>query len=553
MKTTHSAFLALVAALVLVPALAQATALSDLTAATATNAIDSGSNEQLWKWNSLSNNAIGLWLTSNSSAITGSGTLLNVQLTNPNSNSGVTSIAANVANDKSGTNSTNYGVAAEASGATHNYAVHGSTPSVNAGDASVWGESTGSSGANYGVYGTNASATGYAGYFNNSNGGYAAAFMGGKVGIGTATPINLLDIGTSGGIHIASGVPVGTSMALYNNSGTLMWNGIALATGSSVSGTTNYIPVFTGASTLGNSVIYQNGSNVGIGTATPQSLVHAYGGEVQVGSSSASCATANNGAIRFSGSSLYFCAGTTWTSVGGSSQWTTSGSNIDYTAGNVGIGTSTPAQTLQVHPGTDQTLQIAGHASAASGTTIRSIKDDYSVWEPLELVASTTVLGVAGNVGVNTTSPSYTLQVNGSVAGTSAYVNTSDARYKKNVKPLQSGLNEIAQLKPVTFEWKDEVLHPENVLTSAKSGAGVAKSRPRTMDSSMQGQQIGFVAQDVEKILPSVVVTEDNAEKTKGMKYSEIIPVLVKAVQEQQAEIDDLKKTNAAMKSKLGM
>jgi hypothetical protein len=58
-------------------------------------------------------------------------------------------------------------------------------------------------------------------------------------------------------------------MALYNNSGTLTWNGIALGTGSSVSGTTNYIPIFTGSNSLGNSAIYQSSGNVGIGTTSP--------------------------------------------------------------------------------------------------------------------------------------------------------------------------------------------------------------------------------------------------------------------------------------------
>ena len=69
---------------------------------------------------------------------------------------------------------------------------------------------------------------------------------------------------------------------------------------------------------------------------------------------------------------------------------------------------------------------------------------------------------------------------------------------------------------------------------------------------------MGFLAQDLEKVLPDVVVHEtisqqeiDNAKKQKGIditnadtygvKYSEIIPVLVKAIQEQQAEIENLK------------
>ena len=53
----------------------------------------------------------------------------------------------------------------------------------------------------------------------------------GNVGIGTTSPVNLLDIGTSAGVHIGSGVPVGTSYALYNNGGTLMWNGSSVGGG----------------------------------------------------------------------------------------------------------------------------------------------------------------------------------------------------------------------------------------------------------------------------------------------------------------------------------
>lgn len=52
----------------------------------------------------------------------------------------------------------------------------------------------------------------------------------GRLGIGTTSPANTLDIGTGGGIHITSGVPGSTNNALYNNAGTLTWNGSALAT-----------------------------------------------------------------------------------------------------------------------------------------------------------------------------------------------------------------------------------------------------------------------------------------------------------------------------------
>jgi Chaperone of endosialidase len=123
---------------------------------------------------------------------------------------------------------------------------------------------------------------------------------------------------------------------------------------------------------------------------------------------------------------------------------------------------------------------------------------------------------------------------------------------------LEVGLKEVTQLKPVTFEWKDDILisHPFH-----------GKAIPRPLEPAMQGQQIGFIAQDVEKIVPSVVITENNTEKTKGMKYSEFIPVLVKAIQELKADNDNLRAqltkdestiakdeaSIASMKAKLGM
>lgn len=57
------------------------------------------------------------------------------------------------------------------------------------------------------------------------------------------------------GIGIASAVPSSTSFVLYNNAGTLTWNGTPLAAGSSLSGTTGTIPIFTASNAVGNSLI----------------------------------------------------------------------------------------------------------------------------------------------------------------------------------------------------------------------------------------------------------------------------------------------------------
>jgi hypothetical protein len=616
MKTSRSALLLIATTLIFFPDLAEAsTAISTLGSATATNSFDNANYDQTWTWNTLVNGP-GLLLSSSSTAGTNAPILFEVSVSGAYSASNVGSSAAQFINDHTGTNSYNNGVVGSADGGSHNAGVTGNTSSTDAADSGVIGHASGATGATYGVYGIDDSSAGYAGYFNNSNGGYAAAFMGG---------------------------------------------------------------------------------NVGIGTATPQSLVHAYGGEVQVGSSGASCATANNGALRFSGSTLYYCTGTTWTTIGGGSGTVTSStagqvayyqstgstvigsSTLNIASGNVGIGTTSPtnllslsgsaAQTIWMErnptsntAGNNLTVQASGATSGAtnknggnlllssgistgtatsqiqfqtfnagsSGTADNSATTQMTItgagdvgignttpgsileadgwistqnyvtintggssgitWDPTGGTPSNYAIyrgagawsgnytqlqvhwitGIVidggtgfgksgtilqpngGDVGIGNSSPSYTLQVNGSVAGTSAYVNTSDIRLKKNIQPLDVGLKAVEQLKPVMFEWKDEAFKQWTSSAPPDPRTPLRKDR-RPNDPAMQGKQIGFIAQDVEKILPSVVVTEDNTEKTKGMKYSELIPVLVKAIQEQQTQLTKDEATIAAMKAKLGM
>jgi hypothetical protein len=60
-------------------------------------------------------------------------------------------------------------------------------------------------------------------------------------------------------------------------------------------------------------------------------------------------------------------------------------------------------------------------------------------------------------------------------------------------------------------------------------------------------QKIGLIAQEVKKIVPEVVTGDENKEML-GMNYSELVPVLINAIKEQQAQIEDLKKLMIEMK-----
>ena len=60
------------------------------------------------------------------------------------------------------------------------------------------------------------------------------------------------------------------------------------------------------------------------------------------------------------------------------------------------------------------------------------------------------------------------------------------------------------------------------------------------LDDGMKGIQTGFIAQELEKILPSMVVTANDSLGSKAVKYNELFPVLVNAIKEQQAIIERL-------------
>jgi hypothetical protein len=116
----------------------------------------------------------------------------------------------------------------------------------------------------------------------------------------------------------------------------------------------------------------------------------------------------------------------------------------------------------------------------------------------------------------------YNLQCNGTgVWGAGAYVNGSDERIKDNITPLDSGLDVIAKLNPVTYKYKE---------TWSKD----------------QSTQTGFIAQELLTALDGKnyadgVVQQGGSQGYYSVAYQNIIPILVKAIQELKAEVDSLK------------
>ncbi len=107
--------------------------------------------------------------------------------------------------------------------------------------------------------------------------------------------------------------------------------------------------------------------------------------------------------------------------------------------------------------------------------------------------------------------------------------NYSDARAKENIKTLTIGLDAVLQLRPVSYTWKPET---SVALISTESESSVANGPVE------DGQtQYGFLAQEVERVLPNAVKTDEEGHKM--INYNAIIPMLVQAVQQLQATVEE--------------
>ena len=107
--------------------------------------------------------------------------------------------------------------------------------------------------------------------------------------------------------------------------------------------------------------------------------------------------------------------------------------------------------------------------------------------------------------------------VNGNARATGVFT-TSDQKFKKDIKPIENALSLVEKIEGKTYLWNQEAF------------------KDRNFDG---GGHSGFIAQELEKVLPHVVATQPNGEK--AVNYIEVIPYLVEAIKEQQAQIREQK------------
>lgn len=170
-------------------------------------------------------------------------------------------------------------------------------------------------------------------------------------------------------------------------------------------------------------------------------------------------------------------------------------------AGNVELNNnlSVNGNTMLGNESTD-TLSVSGPATLSNNL---SVNGNTTLGNE-----STDTLYVSGPTTLNNTLyVSGTTQLNDDLTVNGIITQTSDMRLKQNVKKIESG-NTIYQLNPVSFTMKDKL-------------------------------RFGFIAQEVQKILPEIVYKAENSDYL-TVNYTEIIPFLVKAIQKQKEQIDSM-------------
>lgn len=109
-----------------------------------------------------------------------------------------------------------------------------------------------------------------------------------------------------------------------------------------------------------------------------------------------------------------------------------------------------------------------------------------------------------------------TLNLMGSnVQVTGNFINSSDAQFQRSVREMSDPLALVDQLHGVDYRWDDCL--PDGTRLP-------------------EGEQLGFLAQEVEKVLPELVKTD--GEGKKGVSYISIVPLLTEAMKRRRARFD---------------
>ena len=263
-------------------------------------------------------------------------------------------------------------------------------------------------------------------------------------------------------------------------------------------GTPNFLSKYVSTVDVGNSAVYETNGSVGIGTTAPLDTVH----------------------VRFTN---------------------TSGVFTGYAVQNLGA-TSASFSGMLFYDQNGALGQFQGFNNFTHEYRINNVASSGTI---NFMTSSTSRFFVAstGSIGIGTTTPTDRLQVIGDVrvgtsgangclknfAGTGLIgVCTSDARLKRDIDPFGPALGAVSRLQPVHYYWRATEF-PERHFGNARA--------------------YGLIAQDVEQVLPELVVI--NEDGYKAVDYSKLPLLTIQAIKELKTENDGMQSRIADLQNEL--
>ena len=198
-------------------------------------------------------------------------------------------------------------------------------------------------------------------------------------------------------------------------------------------------------------------------------------------------------------------------------------SSVIYESGSTKFGDSIDDQhTFTGSVDIDGRLGITGFAdvsaslaSLVGNSGIQNIVEDTTPQLGGNLALNSNSITGTGNIDITGEVTASALLINGTITSTgdiTAFA-SSDKRLKDNITPISDATSKLSQIGGYEFDWNS--------------------------NSSHSGHDVGVIAQEIEKVLPEIVVTRDNGYK--AVRYEKIVALLIEAVKEQQLQINELK------------